>query len=488
MKRVLCLSLAVAITVGSAAGHWGTPTPTPVERIVRNIQAFTEENPDNAQGHYLLGRAHSLAFTLQAERIGLWSSRSDSTDDLPRIPDRSFQHNEATSRAIFWAPSEPMPRPLPLDVSIAHLKSSLRAFERAIELDQTRAECHLGYAYVVDQASHLAPLVDFVPGSAASQTPPEETATRARVAIQWAGFSSEWADGRSLKARAWLNEHRELVVAELLAHRAYPKSEVQAIVAAILKRYWRDIAADHYYTANTLGIKADQKIEEEPLRGLHSLVSYESGKSFERLVKLFEGEDGRVPLARASQLQTVGKNIAFLDAKPENYAITPIVLALDCRRSLREMLAETTTVEFDLDGDGIVELWPWVKPNTGFLVWDHDGSGTVTSGQQLFGSVTWWMFFDDGYAALDALDDNRDGWIREAERCGLAVWFDRNSNGISDAGEIRSLESHGIAALAVRATTIEEGCPAAPVGLVLEDGTALPTYDWITSPVLDHRR
>ena len=216
-------------------------------------------------------------------------------------------------------------------------------------------------------------------------------------------------------------------------------------------------------------------------------VSYEAGQSFERLAKLFEQDDGELPEARETQLQGVKKNLAELDAKPKNHSITPIVLAIDRRRSLGEMLDEEATVRFDLDGDGPVERWPWVRSEAGFLVWDQDGTGRITSGKQLFGSVTWWMFFDDGYAALDALDDNRDGWIRGPERRGLAVWFDRNSNGVSEAGEVQPLAAHGIAALAVRATGVEDGCPAAPNGLVLGDGTVLPTYDWITSPAPDQR-
>jgi hypothetical protein len=35
---------------------------------------------------------------------------------------------------------------------------------------------------------------------------------------------------------------------------------------------------------------------------------------------------------------------------------------------------------------------------------------------------------------------------------GLAVWFDRNQNGVSDSGEVVPLDQTGIEALSVRAT------------------------------------
>jgi tetratricopeptide (TPR) repeat protein len=39
---------------------------------------------------------------------------------------------------------------------------------------------------------------------------------------------------------------------------------------------------------------------------------------------------------------------------------------------------------------------------------------------RLFGTVTWWMFWNDGDHALDALDDERDGRLRGAELHGPA--------------------------------------------------------------------
>ena len=89
-------------------------------------------------------------------------------------------------------------------------------------------------------------------------------------------------------------------------------------------------------------------------------------------------------------------------------------------------------------------------------------------------------FWSDGYRALDALDDTRDGELRGDELRGLAVWFDRNQNGVSDAGEVVPIEQTGIAAISARSTGMAGASPANELGLAMKDGRVLPTYDWTT--------
>jgi len=92
------------------------------------------------------------------------------------------------------------------------------------------------------------------------------------------------------------------------------------------------------------------------------------------------------------------------------------------------------------------------------------------------------MFFSDGYHALDALDDNRDGELAGEELRGLRVWFDKNSNGCSEPGEVIDLDEANIQAISVHAMTMDGNSPANPYGLQMTDGRILPTYDWVTSP------
>jgi hypothetical protein len=106
-------------------------------------------------------------------------------------------------------------------------------------------------------------------------------------------------------------------------------------------------------------------------------------------------------------------------------------------------------VKFDLDGTGRPQTYPWLRPDAAFLVWDPQHTGRITSGRQLFGNVTWWMFWNDGYQAMAALDDNHDGWLTGCELAGLALWFDVNQNGVSDPGEVIPIDKTDIEGIAV---------------------------------------
>lgn len=153
-------------------------------------------------------------------------------------------------------------------------------------------------------------------------------------------------------------------------------------------------------------------------------------------------------------------------------AITPVIFSFREGMTLSELVAQDVRVSFDLDGLGH-DGWSWLQPTTGILVWDPQHTGVVKSGLQLFGTATWWMFWRDGYAALAALDDNRDGWLSGAELSGIAVWIDGNQNGRSDPGEVISLQSAGINRVRVAA-------PQAPCGIEFADGRCTPSFDWIS--------
>ena len=93
----------------------------------------------------------------------------------------------------------------------------------------------------------------------------------------------------------------------------------------------------------------------------------------------------------------------------------------------------------------------------------------------MFGSVTFWIFWKNGYEALSALDDNGNGVVTGHELEGLA----QNSNGVSDPGEVRTVESWGIQALSCHYCRHPAGIVFSPRGVVFHGGTTRPTYDWI---------
>ncbi len=165
---------------------------------------------------------------------------------------------------------------------------------------------------------------------------------------------------------------------------------------------------------------------------------------------------------------------------PKDYAVTPLVLDLTDSKSLSSLVEPSRQVKFDLDGTGRPQTYGWVKPSTAFLVWDPYAEGKITSGRQLFGNATWWMLWPNAYAALDALDDNRDGWLTGKELHGLALWYDRNGNWKCDPGEVVPIEQTPIVALCTSFNRRQGLSYVSSKGVLLRDGRVLPTYDWVT--------
>ena len=80
------------------------------------------------------------------------------------------------------------------------------------------------------------------------------------------------------------------------------------------------------------------------------------------------------------------------------------------------------------------------------------------------------------------MDDDGDGAIRGPERAGLALWHDRNSNGVSDRGEVRPLTGWGIVALSTSYeydARHQHEIAWSPRGVVFATGEVRPTYDLV---------
>jgi hypothetical protein len=163
--------------------------------------------------------------------------------------------------------------------------------------------------------------------------------------------------------------------------------------------------------------------------------------------------------------------------KPPDYEMSPVIFG--DADSVSALVAPGRTTSFDIAGDGIARRWPWLRPTTGILVWDPSRRGVVSSGRQLFGSVSWWVFWPDGYRALAALDDNNDGWLSGAELDGIAIWRDANSDGISHPGEVTPASVAGVVRIGVRATRGSDGILRSTI--VFRDRT-LSSFDWMVAP------
>lgn len=167
-------------------------------------------------------------------------------------------------------------------------------------------------------------------------------------------------------------------------------------------------------------------------------------------------------------------------------AITPILVSLCPDTPLEQLINPTAGVAFDLDGSGFQRRWGWITPKAAWLVFDKDGTGRITSGLQMFGNVTFWIFWRDGYDALSSLDDDGDGVLRGDELRGVSLWQDLNDDGICDPGEVRPVTDWGIKEIRCKSEIHPTGIPFNPRGVELRDGTTRATFDWIaksTEPV-----
>ena len=107
---------------------------------------------------------------------------------------------------------------------------------------------------------------------------------------------------------------------------------------------------------------------------------------------------------------------------------------------------------FDHSNDGIRTATGWINKNDGFLVYDRNGDGVINNGSELFGDNTLLKNGEratNGYQALAELDDNGDGKVDTADSAfaKLRVWRDLNQDGISQEGELLTLEEAKVKAL-----------------------------------------
>ena len=125
---------------------------------------------------------------------------------------------------------------------------------------------------------------------------------------------------------------------------------------------------------------------------------------------------------------------------------------------------ETTSLEdgvrFDLLGTAPVRT-AWLAQEDAFLAIDRNNNGRIDNGSELFGEASG---LDkrpaaNGFDALAAVDAKRhggndDGVVNAKDKLfgKLVLWTDRNHDGISQAGELKSLKKSRIRELTLKAT------------------------------------
>jgi hypothetical protein len=435
--------LLVGLCATTAMARWTQPDYVPTERLIQNAAAYIAEEPNDPTGYYALARIHYLAFANQAALVGTFDER-DPSSVIPHWWWEDYLQSARRTEAVATALKEFGIRSTAelTDENRTQFYERVWAVEAALEEKgwqpaRPTNEKLLGHAGAAQWNFHQAIALD-----------PND-------ALSYLGLASLG------------EQYLEFLAAE--SPGPVPPALLAINISAVKQTY---------LLAYEMSLQEDLELRSLPLGGIHQIISYEAGTAF---VRLCEAQAEILP-GEQEKVDAIKVNLASFEALPIG-PITPIVFSLTPHCSLADLLAPGQVVSFDLDGDGAAEDRPWVKPTTGFLVWDGDKDGRITSGREMFGSVTWWLFFPNGYRALDMLDDNRDDWLTPGELEGLSVWFDRNSDGITNEQELVSVERLAITAIATRPNGLDGQSPMCARGLKLKDGRVLPTYDWIAPAV-----
>lgn len=488
-SRGIAAHFALAV-VGVAAGplattaiaHGMLPWDTPIDRLVTNLDARLEMSPADPELHYILGRLHALAFETGDQNVAIWQLKFPrSAEDLAEDW-RPIETDYWIGRSVH---NEPPQAPTDEQMHV-HLREALTHLNRAIELAPAVARYHLALASILETGEPMATEIDVSPicplrdfDRLEKESWIEEAVTRFEKDELSRKFLKE--DLRRSGFGRGKPSARDEIVTRLDRERNHADPGRRAAVRALLLEDWNEQVTQQFFAAFALAVPSEGTAEEQPARGWAdrtAYVSYEAATAYVRIVNARGPRPGD-----AVRLATAKAAIKAFDDLPPSRAITPILFSLSGARPLADLLDPGATTTFDLDGSGSSQRWPWVAHDTGILVWDPLNSGRITSGRQLFGSVSWWLFFKNGYDALAALDDDGDGELSGRELDGLAVWFDRNGNGESDPGEVVPVGELGITGISCRATERTGESPCNPRGLRLNSGAILPTYDWTTRPL-----
>ncbi|MBF0622121.1 MAG: tandem-95 repeat protein, partial [Magnetococcales bacterium] len=111
--------------------------------------------------------------------------------------------------------------------------------------------------------------------------------------------------------------------------------------------------------------------------------------------------------------------------------------------------------DFDMVPENAMRAKVWAGPDDGYLVMDKDGDGQINDITEML-SEFFTAGHDSGLSALSTLDDNGDQVINAGDGAfdSLMIWQDLDSDGVTDPGELKPLNAHGIESINLDAETV----------------------------------
>ena len=123
---------------------------------------------------------------------------------------------------------------------------------------------------------------------------------------------------------------------------------------------------------------------------------------------------------------------------------TPIGIALDVDRDIKLITLDESNVTFNYTGS--LSKTSWVDSKDTILVYDHNKNKVVDDSSEIV--LTRWSknAETDFEALLEVFDTNKDGIFNDQDNNfdQFYIWQDKNQNGVSDNGELTSLQDAGV--------------------------------------------
>jgi Ca2+-binding RTX toxin-like protein len=160
---------------------------------------------------------------------------------------------------------------------------------------------------------------------------------------------------------------------------------------------------------------------------------------------------------------------------------SPIVFNLDGDTSNDVIALEDSAAYFDMRGWGVANKTDWAGNADGLLVYDKNNNGMIDNIKELFGNHE----YKNGFEQLRAeADSNKDGKIDNLDELfdSLKVWIDGNGDGVTQSGELKSLEELGITSINLN-HTVSNGSNGGDIiaagSYTKQDGTVGEARDYL---------
>ena len=123
-----------------------------------------------------------------------------------------------------------------------------------------------------------------------------------------------------------------------------------------------------------------------------------------------------------------------------------------------ELLSTKDEVLFDVDFDGDLEITGWIAPDDGLLVMDLNNDGLINDMSEVFSEHFNSGSFISSLDSLNSIDSNNDDLINYEDELfdQVRIWQDLNSDGISNTGELSTLNEVGIESISLLAEIMED--------------------------------